>query len=86
MNVIIGARGDAKKCNVPHRSQDKPNDDNAAGKFWCGVEPALSDRTHGASRMGAPPAKKLTDREEVCNARKRQRGHEVWPTSIAEVT
>jgi hypothetical protein len=28
---------------------------------------------------------KLTDREKVCDARKRQRGHEVRPTPIVEV-
>jgi hypothetical protein len=27
----------------------------------------------------------LTDREEVHDARKRQRGHEGWPTPITEV-
>src|SRR5260370_39357442 len=34
MNVIIGARGHPKKLNVPHSSQDEPNDDNASGKSW----------------------------------------------------
>ena len=32
MDIIIGARGHPKKFNVPHSSQDEPNDDNAAGK------------------------------------------------------
>jgi hypothetical protein len=48
MDIIIGARGNPKKSNVPHSSQDEPNNHNASGKFWCGA--------------GAPPAKKLTDR------------------------
>jgi hypothetical protein len=69
MDIIIGARGHPKKFNVPHGSQDEPNDDNAAGnawfKFWH--------------------SEKLTDRQEVHDSRKRQRGHEVRPTSIAEV-
>jgi hypothetical protein len=30
--------------------------------------------------------KKLTDREEVDDARDRQGGHEVWSTSVAEVS
>jgi hypothetical protein len=65
MDIIIGARGQLKKCNVPHGSQDEPNDNNAPGKSWRG--------------------EKLTDRQEVHDARKRQRAHEVWPTPIAEV-
>ena len=32
MNIIIGARGQPKKFNVPHSSQDEPNDDNAPRK------------------------------------------------------
>ena len=32
MDIIIGARGYPKKFNVPHSSQDEPNDDNASGK------------------------------------------------------
>jgi hypothetical protein len=36
MNIIIGARGQPKKFNVPHSSQDEPNDDNAPGKSWGG--------------------------------------------------
>ena len=31
MNIIIGARGQPKKFNVPHSSQDEPDDDNASG-------------------------------------------------------
>jgi hypothetical protein len=34
MNVIIRAGGQPKKFDVPHGSQDKPNDDNASGKLW----------------------------------------------------
>ena len=34
MNIIIGARGQPEKFNVPHSSQDKPNDNNVSGKFW----------------------------------------------------
>jgi hypothetical protein len=49
MNVIIAARRLSKKFNVPHSRQYEPNDDNAPGK--C--------------RAGAPPAKKLTDRQKV---------------------
>ena len=30
-------------------------------------------------------SEELTDREEVGDSRNRQRGHEVWPTSVAEV-
>jgi hypothetical protein len=30
-------------------------------------------------------SEKLTDRQEVGDARKRQRGHEIWSTSIAEI-
>ena len=33
MNIIIGARGHSKKFNVPHGSQDEPNDDNASGEL-----------------------------------------------------
>ena len=33
MDIIIGARGQPKKFNVPHSSQDEPNDDNAPGKI-----------------------------------------------------
>jgi hypothetical protein len=65
MNIIIGARGHPKKFNVPHSSQDEPNDDNASGKSWR--------------------REKLTDRQEVHDARKRQRGHKVRSTSFAEV-
>jgi hypothetical protein len=65
MDIIIGARGHPKKCNVPHSSHDEPNDDNSPGKS-------------GRSET-------LTDRQEVHDARKRQRGYEGWPTPIAEV-
>jgi hypothetical protein len=65
MDIIIGARGQPKKCNVPRRSQDEPNDDNASWKYRRD--------------------EKLTDRQEVHDARNRQRGHKVWPTPIAEV-
>jgi hypothetical protein len=65
MNIIIGARGHPKKCNVPHSSEDEPNDDNSPRKYWR--------------------SEKLTDRQEVHDSRKRQRGHEGWPTPIAEV-
>jgi hypothetical protein len=34
MNIIIGARRHPKKFNVPHSSQEEPNDDNASGKSW----------------------------------------------------
>jgi hypothetical protein len=30
-------------------------------------------------------SEKLTDRQEVCDARKRQRAHEIWSTPIAEI-
>jgi hypothetical protein len=36
VNVIISAWRQPKKCNMPRGSQDKPNDDNAAGKLWRG--------------------------------------------------
>jgi len=65
MDVIIWARGQPKKFNVPHSSQDEPEDDDAPRKSWC--------------------SEKLTDREEVHDACKRQRGHEVWSTPVAEV-
>ena len=65
MDIIIGARGQPKKCNVPRRSQDEPNDNNASWKYRRD--------------------EKLTDRQEVHDARNRQRGHEAWPTPIAEV-
>ena len=32
MNVIISARGQPKKCNVPHRGQEESNDGYAPGK------------------------------------------------------
>jgi hypothetical protein len=32
MDIIIGARGQPKKRNVPHGSQDESNDDNASRK------------------------------------------------------
>jgi coproporphyrinogen III oxidase-like Fe-S oxidoreductase len=32
MDIIIGARGQAKKFNVPCRCKDESNDDNAPGK------------------------------------------------------
>src|ERR1700730_9719640 len=69
MDIIIGARGQAKKFNVPHNSQNEPNDDKAPGNTWFKFR----------------RSKNLTDRQEVGDARKRQRGHEVRPASIAEV-
>jgi hypothetical protein len=42
MDIVIGARGQPKKFNVPHSSQDEPNDDNASGKPWRGKK--LTDR------------------------------------------
>jgi hypothetical protein len=65
MDIIIGARGHPKKFNVPHSSQDEPNDDNASRKSWR--------------------SEKLTDRQEVRDSPKRQRGHKVRSTPIAEV-
>src|SRR6267378_4266813 len=46
MDIIIGARGQPKKCNVPHSSQDKPDDDNAPGNasFKFGRSEKLTDR------------------------------------------
>ena len=38
MDIIIGARGEPKKFNVPHRSQDEPNGDNAPGKYRYGAD------------------------------------------------
>ena len=70
MNIIIGARGHPKKFNVPRGCQDEPNDDNAPG--------------NASFKSGR--SEKLTDRQEVHDARNRQRGHEVRSTSIAEVT
>jgi hypothetical protein len=42
MNIILGARRQPKKFNVPHSSQDKPNDDDAPGKCWRSEK--LTDR------------------------------------------
>ena len=42
MNIIIGARGQPKKFNVPDSSQDQPNDDNSSGKSWRSEK--LTDR------------------------------------------
>ena len=42
MNIIIGARGQPKKFDVPHGSQDEPNDDNTPGKSWRSEK--LTDR------------------------------------------
>jgi hypothetical protein len=69
MDIIIGTRGLPKKFNMPHSSQDEPNDDNAPG--------------NASFKSGR--SEKLTDRQEVYHARNRQRGHEVRSTSIAEV-
>jgi len=69
MNIIIGARGHPKKFNVPRGCQDEPNDGNAPGN----------------SSFKSGRSEKLTDRQEVHDARNRQRGHKVWPTPIAEV-
>ena len=44
MNIIIGARGQPKKFNVPHSRQDEPNDDNASGKSLAWR------KTHGSPR------------------------------------
>src|SRR5882757_7516403 len=69
MNIVVVARWQPKKLDVPHGSQDEPNDHNASGnapfKFWRGEQ--------------------LTDRQEVRDSRKRQRGDEVRSASIAEV-
>jgi hypothetical protein len=54
---------------MPHSSQDEPNDDNAPG--------------NASFKSGR--SEKLTDRQEVHDARNRQRGHKVWPTPIDEV-
>src|ERR1700732_2280711 len=45
MDIIIGARRQPKKFNVPHSSQDEPNDDNALRKFWRSEK--LTDRQEG---------------------------------------
>jgi hypothetical protein len=34
MNIIIDTGGHPEKFNVPHGSQDEPNDDNASGESW----------------------------------------------------
>jgi hypothetical protein len=41
-NIIIGARGSPKKFNVPHSSQNEPNDNNASGECWGSEK--LTDR------------------------------------------
>jgi hypothetical protein len=35
MNIVVSSRGQSKKFNVPHRSQDESNDHNAPGETWC---------------------------------------------------
>jgi hypothetical protein len=42
MDVVVSACRQSKKFDVPHSSQDEPDDDNAPGKFWCGEK--LTDR------------------------------------------
>jgi len=69
MNIIIGSRGCPKKFNVPHRGQHEPDDDNAPGN----------------TLFKSGRSEKLADRQEVHDACHGQGGHEVWPTSIAEV-
>src|SRR6266849_598113 len=70
MDIIVGTRGHPKKFNVPHRSQDETDDHNASGN----------------ASFKLWRGEKLTDRQEVQDARKRQGGHEVRSTSIAEVS
>lgn len=69
MNVIIGARWEPKKFNMPRSGKNEPNDDNASGKSWFKFW--LSE--------------KFPDREEVHDSRKCQRCQEVRPTPVAEV-
>jgi hypothetical protein len=33
MNIVINARGQPKKFDVPYRRQDESNDDDAPGKY-----------------------------------------------------
>ncbi len=42
MDIVLGARGQPKKCNVPRSSQYEPNHDNAPGKSWRSEK--LADR------------------------------------------
>jgi hypothetical protein len=42
MNIIVVARGNPKKFNVPYGSQNEPNNDNAPGEFWRSEK--LTDR------------------------------------------
>jgi hypothetical protein len=34
MNIFTGGRGHPKKVNMPHSSEDEPNDDNAPSECW----------------------------------------------------
>ena len=73
MNIIIGARGQPKKFNVPHRSQDEPNDDDAPRKS-LGVAKnsriakryAMPASVKEAMKYGPPRSPKL--REQIVSA------------------
>jgi hypothetical protein len=56
MDIIIGARGQPKKFDVPHSGQGEPNDENSPGN----------------ARFKIGRREKLTDRQQVRNARNRQ--------------
>jgi hypothetical protein len=50
MNIIIGTRRLPKKFNVPHSSQEQPNDDNASGKYWGSEKLTDRKKVHDARK------------------------------------
>jgi hypothetical protein len=42
VNVVVTARRQSQKCNVPHCSQEEPDDEKAPGNYWRGDK--LADR------------------------------------------
>jgi hypothetical protein len=38
VNIVIGARGHSQECDVPHRGQCQPNDNDLSRKAWFGEE------------------------------------------------
>jgi hypothetical protein len=47
VDIIIGARGQPKKLDVPHSSQDEPGDDDAPLKSRCCEELADREQVRG---------------------------------------
>jgi len=84
-NDKIGVVAEPLQAAIPNISVDIVIDARGHSKKFNVPESGQYEPNDHNSPGKCWRSEKLTDRQEVYDARKRQRGHEVWPTPVAEV-